>query len=191
MSFFSVKNKNLDSDSNKNLGPPPRKEASEQEKKLKTLEFIENHSPKEDFLKWIINNNNHLAFSDKDSWEELKTDISNDNKISHKMLRNYAITLEDEKITEEHLDEVVERTEEAEEVVEKLTFLGKFKKFSIAIGGGLFILGLVNLILAAVIMFEPIEYITFQSSVTAAELIAFLLITGITEFLGGILLIST
>ncbi len=172
-----------------NFKVPTDKEISSTEKKLKTLDFIEHNAKKEEFLHWIINNKEDIVFSSEESWEDLKQEIATDKRISPQELRNYAKTLRKEDITEEAIEEVVEVTKDAEEVAEKLNFIGRFKKFSIAIGGGLVILSLINLALTGVILFSPHEYVQFSNVLISLGTAAYLLVTGIAELLGGILLI--
>ncbi len=163
----------------------------DRENKRKILDFIESNSKKSDFFHWLINNTKTVPFSEGADWEEIINALMEEDKFNYSFLRDYAITLRKGEITDEALNKVIEETEEAEEIAKKLTFLGRFKKFSIAIGGILFFIGVVKIALAISLLFfnvpilpPPFEHELFLS------LVAFIGAEGIIEFLGGIFLIS-
>lgn len=159
-------------------------------KKTRILEFIENNSSKSDFLHYLLNNTKGMAFSEEDSWTKIKSQIEQSSDISYAMLRNYAINLKKGKITEEALSRVIQEAEEAEQAARRLTFLGRFKKFSIAIGGALLFLGITKIVAALFLVLGPPELIVFPPSHFYYALTAFLGVTGITELLGGIFLVA-
>lgn len=167
-----------------------RKIEQRRERKLKILDFIENNSSKSDFIHWLLNNTEGLAFSEEDSWPKIKREISENSDISYALLRGYAITLKKEKITEEALEEMIEETEEAEEVARKLTFLGRFKKFSIGIGGALLFLGVIKIIGAVILVLESSALFPAVSLNLKFALASLIGVAGIIEFLGGIFLIA-
>lgn len=158
------------------------------ERKLKVLNFIENNSAKSDFIHWLLNNTKGLVFSEEDEWERIKQEVSESSDVSYSLLRSYAITLKEEKIAEEALEELMEETEEAEEVARRLTFLGRFKKLSIAIGGALLFLGIIKIIIAVLLILEPAILSPLVSQDLRLGLTAVLGVAGIIDFLGGIFL---
>lgn len=164
------------------------KAKDKKEKKLKALRFIENNSTKSNFIHWLINNTKGEVFCEEDDWEDIREKISESSSIPYSLLRSYAITLKEDKIAEEALEELMEETEEAEEVARRLTFLGRFKKLSIAIGGALLFLGIIKIIVSVVWLMEPTMILPLVNQNLKLAFIAFLVTAGIIDFLGGIFL---
>lgn len=162
---------------------------SQKDKKLKVLEFIENNGTKSEFLHWIINNNGDIAFSEKDSWETIKGKLCQDKKVTYENLRAYSASLKKKDDIKDGLEEVVETTEKAEETVKKLNFINNFRKFSIAVGGTIFFLGLLRLIAVGSFVFGIWDPNFLQQDLMYTVL-ALLTVIGLIELFGGIFLIT-
>ncbi|GEM_PF-2217061 len=161
------------------------------ENKKRILDFIESNSKKSDFFHWLINNTKTVPFSENAGWEEIIQSIMEEKSISYSFLRDYAITLRKGEISDEALNRLIEETEEAEEVAKKLTFLGRFKKFSIAIGGILFFIGVLKIAATISLIFFNVPFLNpFLAQEIFLAAVLFIGAEGIIEFLGGIFLIS-
>jgi hypothetical protein len=168
---------------------PPEADLEQKQQKKKLLDFIENNTSKNEFIHWVLNNNGEIAFSEEDSWQIIKKEIFENVHISVADLRAYSVTLKDEQAREEALEKVVERTEEATDVAKELAALGHFKKISIAIGGALFLLGILRLTLIALILLGIISpELAISATIINAGLFTFMLIS-LLEIFGGIFLV--
>jgi len=163
------------------------REIKVKENKEKILNFIENNSSKGDFIHWLINNTKGSVFSEEDSWESIKEKIIENPSISYSLLRSYAVNLKGEKIVEEAIEKLIKESQQTQEIFRKVSFLGGFKKFSILIGGGLIFLGILEIISAVVLILEN-TFFSFLSINLRLALVAFLVVAGIFNFLGGIFL---
>lgn len=168
---------------------PQTNKKSQAEKKEDTFDFIADNSSKDNFIHWLLNNTQTTVSKD-DDWSRIKSEVLTDENVSYAKLRDYAITLKPEKETEATLETVKKETEEAEEIARKLTFLGKLKKFSIAVGGIILFLGIAHLATVVLMISSP-EFFDLTSNPTINSTLAvFLGLSGLTEILGGLLLIA-
>lgn len=117
------------------------------------LSFIENNASKENFIAWL-NTQEEQSYSDEDTWERIKAELTGSDEVSIASLRTYAKSLTSEQDVEHLLKDVKETTQEAERTAERLSYLTYFKKFSVAVGGASIASGLFFFILAIALAFQ-------------------------------------
>lgn len=166
------------------------KKGEERKKEMKKiLDFIENHTPKSDFIKWL-NTHHKQSFSDSDSWDDIKDVLLYEQKdINLVDLRLYASSLASEKDVETLLQEVKETTENAQETAQKLFYLSTFKKFSIAIGGACMAIGVFFLVGSGLLLLEPFSLgMAFKFRMFIAVTCGLI---GFLNLVAGLLLVSS
>lgn len=158
------------------------------ERKKKIFEFIENNGVKDEFVNWLNTQHKEVGFSEKDSWEDIRFSILNESKVKEGELRNYASSLGKDHDLKNLLESIEEKTQKAEEVTRKAFFLSGFRKFSIAVGGIIFLLGL-TFIGVAVALFLQIFKIGLPTHLRF-YLASVVGLIGVIDLLGGSLLIT-
>lgn len=161
------------------------KNIKEESELASLLTFIENNTSKENFIAWL-NTQQDRTFSEEDTWEHLKTELSGEDGVALSELKTYAKSLGEEQDVEHLLRTVKETTQEAEKTAERLNYLTTFKKFSVAIGGATIFSGILLFTVAGLLFFGVIGTI-LQENVEQL-VVNFMIIVGLLNILAGILL---
>lgn len=155
-------------------------------KKEKLLNFIESNAKKNEFINWL-NTQNDVAFTSEQSWDDIKKELSDLDEISAQKLRMFGASLSSEEDVEKLLEDVEQKTKEAEKVAKKLSYLSSFKKFSISIGGAIILEGLIFITVGVVLVFNLTDLVQFQNDLGLYIGIISSLF-GLINLLGGLLL---
>lgn len=130
-----------------------KKSVQEESKYLALLSYIENNVSKEDFVSWL-NSQQDLAFSEEDTWEHLKAEVSGEEGVPLGELKTYAKSLSEEQDIEHLLESVKQTTQEAEKTAERLNYLNSFRKFTVAVGGATLFSGALLLTMGGLLLFD-------------------------------------
>jgi len=161
------------------------KNKSKKTKEEKVLSFIENNAPKDEFIGWL-NTQYDVAFTDEDSWEDIKKELLNNHDIGASKLQMYAASLNNEQDIKKILQNVEEETERAKTIANKLFYLSKFKKFSISLGGIITLQGLLLIIFGVSLLFQILNFNLSSNLNLFYSIISVLL--GIINLISGLLL---
>lgn len=157
-------------------------------RRKKILDFIENNAKKTNFVNWL-NTQHDVAFSEKNDWEHI-TDrlLHEDSKsVPTSALQTFAASLSSEEDVKKLLQDVEEETKKAQEVVHRLSYLSKFKRFTISVGGMILSEGVIFLLLSTGIFFNQINVGTGTTELYVGVIA---LVLGIVNVIAGLLLSS-
>ncbi len=149
------------------------------------LSYIENNTAKENFIAWL-NTQQGKTYSEEDTWEHIKAELQSAGAIKFKDLQTYAKTLGSEQDVENLLKQVKKTTDHAERTVERLSYLSDFKKFSVAIGGAVFFVGVLVFLFGVSLFFHFIGKGLNVDLITGTG--SFSIFIGILDILAGLLL---
>ncbi|HET8574611.1 MAG TPA: hypothetical protein VFM02_00360 [Candidatus Paceibacterota bacterium] len=163
----------------------PKRTIKEDGELVSLLSFIENNVSKENFIAWL-NTQENKSYSDEDTWERIKTELTGGEGVDLNDLRTYAKSLGSEQDVENLLREVRKSTQHAERTVERLSYLSYFKKFSVAVGGATIFVGLLFLLLSGSLAFHLLGN-TLSSDIRVGTLSVSIFV-GLLNILAGLLL---
>lgn len=149
------------------------------------LSFIEDNAPKDKFIEWL-NTQFDVAFSDNNSWEEIKQSLLDNNDVGANKLQMYAASLTSEQDIRNILENVERETEKARTMASKLQYLSKFKKFSISLGGVITLQGLVLIVFGIILLFQIVQLGLSRDLSLFYSIFSILL--GIVNLVSGLLL---
>lgn len=149
------------------------------------LSFIEDNAPKDKFIEWL-NTQFDVAFSDNNSWEEIKQSLLDNNDVGANKLQMYAASLTSEQDIRNILENVERETEKARTMASKLQYLSKFKKFSISLGGIITLQGLVLIVFGIILLFQIVQLGLSRDLSLFYSILSILL--GIVNLVSGLLL---
>jgi len=157
-------------------------------RRKKILDFIENNSKKTKFINWL-NTQYDVAFSGKSDWKEITDRLLHEEykSVSNSALQTFAASLSSDEDIKKLLQDVEEETKKAQEVVHRLSYLSKFKRFTISVGGAIFSEGIIFLLFSAGIFLNQVD---LGSGSTEMYIGVIALVLGAVNVIGGLLLSS-
>jgi len=161
------------------------------EKREKILEYIENNAKKSDFTAWL-NTQHDVGFSEDSTWQDIRSKLLDpqqdaSEEVGTSNLQVYAASLTSEKDIKDILQNVEKETKEAKQTAHKLTYLSKFKKFAVSLGGAVFLEGIALLVLAGGLF---VGFVTLSTGPKGLNLYAGIIaaILGVINTVAGLLL---